>query len=139
MGLKAALADFFVIERPFATAARVKRAVTDSDPSTSASELEALLFFATPKQQSWFVASPTTLHCVIDSRESKAPSRVWSTSHEAALQSIDVDIRSPRSGTVTIAGKRPRLFSRKLFADQPLEERLEAMLERARSRARSAA
>lgn len=139
MNLRAALADFFVIDRPFATAARVKRVVAESDPSTPVSELEALLFFSTPKQQSWFVASATTLHCVIDSRESKVPSRVWSMSHEAALRSIEIEIRSARSGTVTIAGKRPRLFSRKLFADQPIEERLRAMLARARARERSAA
>lgn len=135
VALKAALADFFVIDRPFATIGRIKREAADRIDTASPSDLEALLFFSTPKQQSWLVASADRIVCIVDKRDEKAPTVVWSVGHDEALSSLKTELHSPRNGTVTIAGKRPRLFSRKLFADQPLEYRLRAMVERARERA----
>ncbi|WP_349368351.1 hypothetical protein [Salinarimonas sp.] len=131
------LTDFFVIDRRFATASEVKRIVADKDGAAGGA-LEAMLFFATDKQQSWFVANSRRLFLVIDKKDEEAPRVRWSVPLEAG-RSMEVGSKSLATGTIAIAGKRPRFFTTKLFADEPLQRRLRNMLDRAAAQGAHAA
>lgn len=132
------LASFFVLERSFATVAEVKR-LAGTALGVPAERLEALLFFATAKQQSWFVASPDRVALVTDRRDAPRPAVQWSVPLAAAREAISVGSKSSVTGTIALAGRPPRYYSKPLFADAPICTRLLDMLDKAQSNASRAA
>ncbi|GGK29298.1 hypothetical protein [Salinarimonas ramus] len=125
------LTDFFVVEREFATPDEIKRHVAQAKESRG--PLHALLFFSTEKQQSWFVAAGGALHLVVDHTNEASPKILWTIPLDE-LGSVEIGERSRTTGLITVGGKRPRFFSKKLFADEPIDVRLRDMIERARQR-----
>jgi hypothetical protein len=98
------------------------------------SKARLLLIFFTSKQKTWLIATNQALHCVVDRLSEPKPRARWRIEKNQILSSegiillIKTEPRSERTGVLIIDQKRPRLFSRSLFTDAPIERRIRSLI-----------
>ena len=129
--------------RPFLTVAQIKDVITQSlnyssHDGTDPAAARALLLFQTSTQQTWLVRTARRLYCILDDRRKPAPHINWSmatsdiaTDGKLKLE-VSFDEQSPvssKSGLVHFGPKhRNWLYSKKLFASEPIAEQLDRFL-----------
>lgn len=96
---------------------------------------DALLIFATSKQHTWLVSSAYRLYCILDDLRNDEPHINWSLPRSRLIANSGVSARvvtidkSEFSGLVSIEGvKRDWLFTKRLFADEPIEEKIRKLI-----------
>lgn len=96
---------------------------------------ELLLIFESSKQRTWLVATKQALYCVIDLLSEPEPRARWRIGREhifsnkdGVFLSIQTEKYSDSAGHLVIDEKRPRLYSRRLFTDFPVEQRVKSLL-----------
>jgi len=96
---------------------------------------EVLLIFESSKQRTWLVATKGALYCVIDRLSEPEPRARWRIGMERIFSnkdgiflSIQTEEYSDSAGHLVIDKKRPRLYSRRLFTDFPVEQRIKSLL-----------
>jgi len=91
---------------------------------------ETLLIFDTKKQRTWLVAAPDGLACVIDRLEEAKPKRIWHIPSRSVFKQgtyvlqVRTEFYSATAGHVFIDDKKPRMYSLRLFTDNPIQERI---------------
>jgi hypothetical protein len=101
-----------------------------SDHSEKYLEAGQLLIFWGPAQKTWLIATNKALYCVFDIKNEKAPRVKWRISKENIGSGLTLSVieRSNQTGYIIIDGKKQRKYSRKLFAQVPIDEAIRAML-----------
>ena len=100
------------------------------------SHAEALLIFQTSKQQTWLVATSVRLYCVLDDLKKSFTRAQWSYSKDTLVSNTEVTVRisarnkTEKTGLVDIGEHRNWLYSRKLFANEPIENRIRDLIAR---------
>lgn len=129
--------------RPFYTVAQIRDVITQSlnyssHDGTAPAAARALLLFQTSTQQTWLVRTERRLYCILDDRRKSSPHINWSmaTADIVADGKLELEVsfdeRSPvssKSGLVHFGPKhRNWLYSKKLFASEPVAEQLDRFL-----------
>jgi hypothetical protein len=110
------------------------------DPSMeSVTTAEPLLIFQTSKQQTWLVATPKRLYCVLDDLGRSFTRVQWSIPRERLVTENKVSVsiasrerreKSERSGLLDIDNHRSWLYSKKLFASESRESQVKRLIAR---------
>lgn len=105
---------------------------SDGTPPMAA---EALLIFSTSKQQTWLIATPNRLYCVLDDVRKAGLHINWSMARSRILKAngdikIDVTARdeTKRTGRVDIGPKQNWLFTKALFGKDDPEKRIRELI-----------
>lgn len=83
---------------------------------------EMLLIFEGREQHTWFCATSQALYCVFDVITEPEPRVKWRISKEHLVENnrlvlkLKVAEQSPVSGLITVNGKPPRKFTKRLFS-----------------------
>lgn len=132
--------NYLLAGRPdFASKPEIIQYITHSknyDPTReSPDRTDALLIFATSKQHTWLVSSAHRLYCILDDLRSDGPHINWSlprarlVANSAVSARILTSDKSEFSGLLSIEGvKREWLFTKRLFADDPVEEKVRRLI-----------
>lgn len=118
--------------------ARVIASSPEFDPSKeSIATAEPLLIFQTSKQQTWLVATPLRLYCVLDDLGRSFTRVQWSIPKERLVTDKKVSVSiarrerretSERSGLLDIDNHRNWLYSKKLFASENIESQIRRLI-----------
>jgi hypothetical protein len=132
--------SFFLGRREFKSAEQIAEAVRESlnfDPKIEeTSRAESLLIFQTSKQQTWLVATKAMLYCVLDDLTEDFTKVQWSipaqrlVSHGRLIIPISTHNKTERTGLVNIGEHQNWYFSRQLFTDESIEQRIRQLLSR---------
>ncbi|MCY0095050.1 hypothetical protein [Hoeflea ulvae] len=129
--------------RPFLTPDQIRNVITQSvnypsHDGTDPARARALLLFQTSVQQTWLVRTERRLYCILDDRRKPTAHINWSMAmseivhNDDLLLEISLDEQSPvssKSGLVHFGpSHRNWLYSKKLFASEPLAEQLDRFL-----------
>lgn len=93
-----------------------------------------LLVFATAKQRTWLVATKERLYCILDDIRKDNPKRQWKIKKENIVAGKDIQLvlkthdRSQRTGLLDIGEKQSWLFSKDLFIDEPIENKIREII-----------
>jgi hypothetical protein len=127
-------------ERPLLAEDEIKSAIVssvnynlDNTPPDAAS---ALRIFATRRQNTWLVATPNRLYCILDDVRKPSAHINWSMGRDQLLdgnRNLTIEIKSrsksDRSGLVDIGPKHKNwYFSKSLFQSQPIEDAIRHMI-----------
>lgn len=127
-------------ERPLLSEDEIKASIATSvnykldgsDPDSAS----ALRIFATRRQNTWLVATPKRLYCILDDVRKPQPHMNWSIGRDSLLgndRALAFDItsrsKSDRLGLVDIGPKhKDWYFSKSLFAAQPVEDAIRNLI-----------
>ncbi|HLG54134.1 MAG TPA: hypothetical protein VI485_02310 [Vicinamibacterales bacterium] len=101
------------------------------------SSAEALLIFQTSKQQTWLVATPRGLYCVLDDLNKGSTRVQWAIPSTELISDGTVTAKtsardkSERTGLLDVNGRRDWLFSKKLFAAKRIEASVRDLISKA--------
>jgi hypothetical protein len=133
--MSSSVREFFLGKVEFKTSDEIIETVRqhrDFDPQhENLDSAEAILIFQTSKQQTWLVATNLRLYCVLDDLEKSSTRVQWSIPIEKIADKngqlkINVQTRdkTERTGLLDIGERRNWLFSKKLFASDPIERKI---------------
>ena len=126
--------------RGFLSASEIKQEIRKSQnferDGTDPVNASALLIFSTSKQQTWLVATPKRLYCILDDVRKPEPHINWSLDKKLLLDpngKLKIRLRSKeytdRSGLVDIGDKHQDwIFTRSLFPSGNIEQRIEELI-----------
>jgi hypothetical protein len=130
---------FLLGSRDFKTPAEIVSIVRLSpefDPLKESSE-EPILIFQTSKQQTWLVATPERLYCVLDDIRRGFTELQWSTPKKDLVSNgkiiVPISTRpthddSERTGLLDIGKRRNWYFTKSLFASEPAESQVKRVI-----------
>ncbi len=132
------LRSFLLGRGEFKTAKEIVEIVRGSarDASEDFENAEALLIFQTSTQQTWVVATNLALYCVLDDLNKSTTRVQWTipaTEFRKAgehFANISAHDKNNRVGLLQIGNHKNWLFSKKLFADENVVDRLSSMVHR---------
>jgi hypothetical protein len=130
--------EFLLGTGQFKTTNEVIKLISTSPKYGSAqqgfSDANALLIFQASKQQTWLVATRSRLYCVLDDVERNFTRIQWRISKEQLIAdktftlSIITHDNTERIGTVDIGERKGWLYSKKLFASEPITESIKRLI-----------
>jgi len=133
------LRDILDLRKTFASQSEIRQAVADKYVARRENFADAglLLIFTASQQRTWLVATQGALYLVTDRLKEDAPKALWRLDRADVMRgnSLDLPIRvdpnTERTGKVTIGGKGERVFSKDLFTDVPIDQRIQTFVEKA--------
>ncbi len=109
----------------------VTRSKSFNKSNESPGEAKSLLIFRTSRQQTWLVSTRLRLYCILDDVRQPRPRLQWSVPKTEVSRAGAV-ITRPRSDQTGLVDLGPRhrdwLYSKHLFAEQPIEPAIEELL-----------
>lgn len=132
--------EFFLGKGEFKTIREIIETVAnhkDFDPQLEdLDSAEAMLIFQTSKQQTWLVATGFRLYCVLDDLDKSSTRVQWTIPADKIADNDNLIIemttreKTDRTGLLDISERRNWLFSKKLFASEPIEDKIRELLTR---------
>jgi hypothetical protein len=133
--MSSSVREFFLGKSEFKTSDEIIATVRQHKDFDANSEnletAEAMLIFQTSKQQTWLVVTSLRLYCVLDDLEKSSTRVQWSIPIETIADdqgqfkiTIQTRDKTPRTGLLDIGDRRSWLFSKKLFASEPIEAKI---------------
>ena len=135
------LDKFFTDRTSFESTETIKGYIVNSkhyqEDNESLERSNALLFFNTPNQHTWLVATEQRLYCIIDDLRKSRLHINWSIKKDDIVSGnkivlpLNVREKTKKTGMVDI-GKKHRgwLFTQKLFLSQPVDTMIKKLLQR---------
>lgn len=126
--------------RPFLSVEQVKQFIVNSKnykrDNTDPLSAGALLLLSTRRQQTWLIATPNRLYCILDDERKPEPHINWSMPRHRLVEdgglAIQLEARDrtdDRLGLVDIGAQhRSWLYSRSLFRDRSVEKAIEELI-----------
>jgi hypothetical protein len=132
-------ANFLEWPRPFCSQVSIRTFLRDQhlDANENYLTAEALVIFESSSQHTWLVATNIALYCIFDWLKNDNPSVVWRIAKDEIVRnnritlSIDLKDKSRKNGYVIINAKPPRLYTKSLFSQMPIDQEIMAMLAKA--------
>lgn len=100
----------------------------------STESAEPILIFSTSKQQTWLIVTAARLYCVLDDIRRPQPDLQWVLQRDELVSGgkltarVHTKDKSDRTGLLDVGPRQNWLYSKALFLERPLEERLTSSL-----------
>lgn len=133
------LRDLIDSDRSFVSPKEIGKVIFRDHPNDVAASrnFTGLLIFQSVKQMTWLAVTRSALYCVVDRISETAPGTRWRIprreiiSDNGILLQIRTEPQSDTTAYVYVGEQRRRIYSTRLFADMPIEQRIKHLIKSA--------
>jgi len=128
---------FLLGRNDFKSADEIVRLINEKVSHGSSEQIEhaeTLLIFQTSREQTWLVGTKQRLYCVLDDLNNGFTRVDWILPKEQLVKNGRIDVKvatrtkTDKTGLLDIGERRGWLFSKRLFAERDLVERVQDMI-----------